>query len=221
MKVGTDGVLLGAWADVKDTGRILDVGAGSGLIALMLAQRSGANIDAVEIEVDAYKQAGENLLASPWNDRIKVFNDSFQHFSDTTANRYDLVISNPPYFRNSLKPPVNSRSLARHDERLGYESLLKGSKGILTSSGRLAIIIPAKETVRFTELAYFEDLYPRRITWVRANQSKNYSRCLMEFSTNRTQACITGEMTIKQENNEEYSDEYVVLTREYYLMFDV
>jgi len=128
-----------------------------------------------------------------------------------------VVVSNPPYYRNSLKSPVDSRSLARHDERLGYESLLLCSKHILTPGGRLAVILPARESVRFTELAYFEDLFPRRLTWVRPNPLKNYSRCLMEFGLNRTQTCITDELVIKKADNKSYTDDYIELTKEYYL----
>ena len=221
MKVGTDGVLLGAWVDTKGSGKIIDVGSGTGLIAIMVAQRSEAHIDAVEIEADAYKQATGNVEACPWNDRIEVYNYSFQYFASIINTRYDLVVSNPPYFRNSLKPSADNRSLARHDERLGYESLLRSSKFILAPQGRLAIIIPAKETERFTDLAYLEDLYPLRLTWVRPNPLKDYSRCLMEFARNKNQACSINEILIKHVDSESYTEDYIALTREYYLRFEV
>jgi tRNA1Val (adenine37-N6)-methyltransferase len=217
MKVGTDGVLLGAWTDTEGCGRILDVGTGTGLIAIMLAQRSTAVIDAVEIDPDAYGQAVENKEACPWKERISVWNDSFQHFANSVNAGYDLVVSNPPYFHHSLKPPVISRSLARHDERLGYENLLQGTKSILNKKGRLAVIIPAGESVHFTELAYFVDLFPQRITWVRPHPDKNKSRCLMEFSFQREKPRFETELVIKNPDNQTYTEAYIELTEEYYL----
>jgi tRNA1Val (adenine37-N6)-methyltransferase len=129
------------------------------------------------------------------------------------------VVSNPPYFRNALKPPVDSRAMARHDDRLGYESLLQGSGEMLVPEGKLAVIIPANETMRFTELAYFKELYPCRLTWVRPDPLKKYSRCLMEFTVNRQLACSTDELTIREVNNAAYTDEYMALTKEFYLKF--
>ena len=138
MKVGTDGVLLGAWVNVENAQRILDVGTGTGLIALMCAQRSESVIDAVEVDRAASEQAAVNCSASPWKDRITVVHDSFQHFAESTAYRYDLIVSNPPFFKNSLKPKGLARSLARHDDRLSYESLLYYTVKILEPGGTLA-----------------------------------------------------------------------------------
>jgi tRNA1Val (adenine37-N6)-methyltransferase len=217
MKVGTDGVLLGAWADLQSAGRILDAGTGSGLVAIMMAQRSEGMIDAVEVDEQAFMQAKENIAACPWKDRINAFHDSFQHFAATTLLRYDLVISNPPFFRNSLRPGAISRSLARHDDKLSYESLLFYTAQILGAEGRLIIIVPASETEHLTELAYFQDLHPIRKTLIRPHPGKDLSRCLMAFSKDPRLSCSTSELIIKQENNGKYTEEFRALAGKYYL----
>jgi tRNA1Val (adenine37-N6)-methyltransferase len=217
MKVGTDGVLLGAWADLQGAGKILDVGTGTGLLAIMMAQRCQGLIDAVEVDEQAFGQAKENVDACPWKDRITIFHDTFQHFAATTHLRYDLVISNPPFFRNSLRPGAISRSLARHDDKLSYESLLFYTAQILGAEGRLVIIVPAGETEHLTELAYFQDLHPIRKTLIRPHPGKDHSRCLMAFSKDPRLSCSTSELIIKLENSGQYTEEFRALTREYYL----
>jgi tRNA1Val (adenine37-N6)-methyltransferase len=217
MKVGTDGVMLGAWTSMEGVSRALDVGTGTGLIAIMMAQRSVAFIDAVEIDENAFIQAQENRTACPWKERIRIHHDSFQHFAGITPFRYDIIVSNPPYFRHSLKSPSIYRSLARHDENLSFESLLFFSSRILTPGGRLALIVPANDITRITEMAFFHHLYPSRMLKVRPLPGRDYSRCLAEFTGNRNQVCVEKELIIKQPDPDEYTADYVALTREYYL----
>ena len=216
MKVGTDGVILGAWANVSGCNQILDVGTGTGLIAIMCAQRSTAIIDALEIDHAAYLQAVENMNQCPWRERLSIFNLSFSEFCKKATNSYDLVVCNPPYFRNSLKPPETARTLARHDESLTYENLLADSVKVLCDSGRLAVIIPASEISNFNNLAYFQGLFPERQTFIRHHAGKKYTRCLAEYSRQQT-SCITDELVIKRENNELYTVEFDALTRDFYL----
>ncbi len=142
MKVGTDGVLLGAWTPIVDAQRILDVGTGTGLIALMLAQRSNARIDAVEIDKLASEEAEFNFAQSPWNDRLNVFNTNFQVFVNLPFVPYDLIVSNPPFFINSLKTKCAALSVARHDEMLSFDQLITGAKRLLSNTGRFCVIIP-------------------------------------------------------------------------------
>ncbi len=219
MKVGTDGVLLGAWANVTNANRILDAGTGTGLIAIMLAQRSEAVIDAVEIDENACRQAAENVASCPWKERIRVHCDSFQHYAGVTPVHYDAIVSNPPFFSNSLKPPVKSRSLARHNEHLNYESLLFFASRLLAEEGRLVIIVPAGEIERVTDLAYFHNLFPSARLKVRPVSGKAYSRCLAEFTRNRNQICTDKELVIKQKDTGQYTDDYIALTSAYYLNF--
>jgi len=144
-----------------------------------------------------------------------IHHDSFQHFARQTECRYDMIVSNPPWYRNSLKPPAVSRSLARHDVRLGYEELLYGSDNLLTAKGRLGIILPATEIARFRELAYLHDLYQLRQTLVRLVPGRDHSRCLAEFGRIRPLCFEQNELVIKQ--GRDYSEEYKTLTREFYL----
>jgi tRNA1Val (adenine37-N6)-methyltransferase len=219
MKVGTDGVLLGAWTDIGGAARILDVGSGSGLIAIMLAQRSGSVIDGVEIDEKACRQARENAESTPWNDRISFFHDSFQHFSETTPFRYNLIVSNPPYFQNSLTSPIKSKTIAKHDVGLNYSMLLSGSSKLLEPDGRLSFIIPALDQQQFTGLADFHRLHPSRLTWVRPAPGKEYSRCLMEFTGNTGISCSEDELIIRKGDLNTYTEEYRELTGDFYLGF--
>lgn len=217
MKVGTDGVLLGAWVNVEGAGRILDAGSGTGLIAIMLAQRSEALIDAVEIDETAFAQARENIAACPWKERIRIHCDSLQHFMAGSPGPFDIVVSNPPYFRNSLKSPSEIRSLARHDERLGYESLLFCSAQLLSARGQLTVIIPAAESDRFKELAYFHGLFPSWLVMVRPSPDKNPVRCLVEFTKDRNRRCEEGSLIIRNKESDAYTEDYKKLTEKFYL----
>jgi tRNA1Val (adenine37-N6)-methyltransferase len=216
MKVGTDGVLLGAWVNVADASKMLDVGTGTGLIALMMAQRSEGIIHGVEVDENAFLQAGENVKRSPWAGRIKLFHNSFQQFARDSAGLYDLVVSNPPYFRNSLKPPAKSRSLARHDDNLSYESLLFYTSKVLSDRGRLTVILPADGFSNFELMARFHDLQPIRVTRVRPQPGKDLSRCLAEFSRDNQMNYHYSEIAIRNEDHS-YTKEYIELTRDYYL----
>ncbi len=218
MKVGTDGVLLGAWAEVSRAAGILDVGTGSGLLAIMMAQRcASAAIDAVEIDEMASLQATENVAACPWKDRIDVIHDSFQHFAAATSRRYDLVTCNPPYFRSALRSPVASRSIARHDTHLSYESLLFYTVKILANEGRLAVIIPAFELIRFTEQAFLQGLFVSKILRIKPLPEKPDTRCLVELSRNRHAQCAESILIIRNNDLITYTDEYKSLTRDFYL----
>jgi tRNA1Val (adenine37-N6)-methyltransferase len=216
MKVGTDGVLLGAWANVAGAAKILDVGTGTGLIALMMAQRSEGLIHGVEMDENAFLQAGENVHRCPWPERINLFHNTFQQFARDNAGSYDLVVSNPPYFRNSLKPPAKIRSLARHNDHLSYESLLFYTTALLAYQGRLAVILPASGFSDFEVMARFHGLLPLRITHVRPHPGKDYSRCLAEFSRGNQKDCHCSELVIKGEDHS-YTKEYTELTRDFYL----
>jgi tRNA1Val (adenine37-N6)-methyltransferase len=166
MRVNTDGVLLGAWADVSDADRILDVGTGTGVIALMLAQRSPyAHIDAVEIDVLSAADARNNVALSPWANRIDVINCSFQDFAHSVKQSYNLIVSNPPYFNQSLKSPHTSRNLSRHSDALPYTHLIDGVINLLAPSGRFCGFFPIpKGMYSLPRLVYMGFTAPKKLT---------------------------------------------------------
>jgi tRNA1Val (adenine37-N6)-methyltransferase len=216
MKVSTDGVLLGAWAEVDHIDLALDIGTGSGLIALMIAQRSGALIDAVEIDPPAYQQACENVDRSPWKGRIHVYSGSFQLFVAVPPKKYDLIISNPPYFRDALKSPDKGRSKARHDISLTHEELLKGASLLLAPQGKFCVILPYSELENFAELASIYRLYCHRFTAAKANPGAVYSRVLMAFGPVPAGKPVRTELTIRKADGL-YSEDYRGLTKDFYL----
>lgn len=218
MKVGTDGVLLGAWANVEEAGAILDIGTGTGLIALMCAQRSRAKITGIEIDTDTSFEADRNRLLSPWKERIAIVNDSFQHYASITKNKYHVIVSNPPFFRNSLRSPVRRRSLARHDDMFNIESFFHHSCSVLESDGIISMIIPAEDIEFISQAAYFHEIAPVRMTFVRPCTGKKSSRCLVEYSGKALEECLTGEITIRDTGNN-YTAEYKKLTGNFYLNF--
>jgi tRNA1Val (adenine37-N6)-methyltransferase len=216
MKVGTDGVLLGAWADVSGANHILDIGTGSGVIALMLAQRTNTDsvIDAVEIDEVACEEAGENINASPWSEKISVHHIAIQDFKKEIL--YDLIISNPPYFLNSYKPPDAKRLAARHTENLSFDDLLEAAQRFLTSTGRLNVILPITEGEQFISLANSKNLVLTRKWTFRTRLEKPVERYLMEFSKYTDKLMDTGEIRL-YDQGENWSEEYRELTREFYL----
>lgn len=213
MKVGTDGVLLGAWTNVANAQRILDIGTGTGLVALMLAQRSKAFVVALEIDNAAAGQAIENVARSPWQDRIEVLHADFKHYISTT--QFDVIVSNPPYFADSLKCPDPQRNTARHNNRLPYEDLLKGVSRLLTTDGEFTIVIPADISDRVKEIAACHSLYPSVQLNVITRPELPPKRNLITF-TFQKQQCRTEELIIELARHE-YSKEYIMLTKDYFL----
>jgi tRNA1Val (adenine37-N6)-methyltransferase len=216
MKVGTDGVLLGAWTPVEPGGSILDAGTGTGLVALMLAQRSPVMITALEIDEAAVCQARENVRCSPWSDRIEVIHSDFKTF--VSDHKYDLIVSNPPYFRDSLKSPDEQRNTARHNNQLSYPDLLPGVKRLLSPYGVFSLILPTIVSDKVIEIAGNYDLFPFRRLDVITKQGGTPKRTLLAFSFTKQQA-YTQEFLLTEISRHQYSDEYVALTKNYYLNF--
>lgn len=218
MKVGTDGVLLGAWANCESAENILDIGTGTGLLALMLAQRSDAFIDAVEIDEIACKQAQENVEKSVWSDRIIILNKSFQDFYKKTTTKYDLIVSNPPYFQNSLFASDSKRTDARHNSNLEFEDIIIGASDILKENGKLNLILPYLEGTMFILKAAEKGLYCVRQTKVLPNPDREPKRLLLEFMKIK-KPLVEQEIIIELNKRHEYSDAYKNLTKDFYLAF--
>lgn len=214
MKVGTDGVLLGAWSPVENVHRILDVGTGTGLIALQLAQRNAqAKIVAVEIDSAAAEQAAENVARSPWGDRITVECIDFRNYSPT--DKFDLIVSNPPYFVDALRCPDEQRRTARHTDSLNYELLFRHSAHLLWEQGVVSIIIPVEVERAVMDAAWKYKLFPMRRLQVFTKPGKPCRRILLTFGFQETK-CIEETLCIEAGQNE-YSAEYMALTKDFYL----
>lgn len=217
MKVGTDGILLGAWASLPaDPERILDIGAGTGLIALMLAQRSPATqIDAVEIDDDAFEQCVENFEASPWADRLFCYHASFEEFSEEVEAPYDCIVSNPPFYTETVSGRNAGRDQARQSRSLPFESLLTGITKLLSPQGVFSTIVPYKEEARLCDLAASFSLYPGRVTRVKGNPGSPLIRSLLSFDRGRVPPRIN--TLVIEEGRHEYTEPYRQLTADFYL----
>ena len=213
MKVGTDAVLLATWADVSGAQRILDIGTGSGVIALILAQRSWkSRIESVEIEKEAADQAAENFRNSPWPSRLAVHHLAIQeYFPDV---RFDLITTNPPYFNKSLEPPDKRRHQVRHTAALTHEELLSSVARLLAVNGRLSLILPYKEAISFSDVASKHGLICSRRYHFRTRKEKPIERTLLEFSR-RSQSVDEGEVLL-YENGTEWSFSYRNLISDFY-----
>jgi tRNA1Val (adenine37-N6)-methyltransferase len=217
MRVNTDGVLLGAWADVQKAEKVLDIGTGTGIIALMLAQRCNALIHAVEIEENAWKQAVYNAENSRWADRIRIFHEDFTQYDKNCSSLYDSIVSNPPYFSNSLKNPGKHKTLARHNDALPFSTLIRGVKSLLKEKGIFSVILPAP-TSEFESEAFITGLNCIRKTFIRSLPDKPVSRVLLEFSADLSLKPQIEELLIFDCPGV-YSEAYMHLTREFYLKF--
>ncbi|MDR0830341.1 MAG: methyltransferase [Prevotellaceae bacterium] len=234
MKVGTDGVLLGAWCAAENAESALDIGCGTGLIALMLAQRNpNLQIDAVEIDENSAEEAKINVKNSKWGDRISVFCQditSFRALSEkSTENQeipacagmtekgYDLIVSNPPFFENSLKSPNSQRTAARHNDNLTLQQLAKIAAENLTENGYFSVVLPAEQTENFILFCQTNNLFLARQTNIFTTPNSAVRRVLLEFSKQNISLKIN-DLTIEYSSNN-FTEEYKNLTKDFYLKF--
>lgn len=219
MKVGTDGVLLGAWTPlINNPFNILDIGAGTGLIALMLAQRSNAEqIDAIEIDDDAYEQATENFENSPWNDRLYCYHAGLDEFVDEVDEEFDLIVSNPPFYTDDYKSGDNQRDNARFEDALPFEELVEAADFFLSDPGIFSLIIPYKEEEKLVRLCAERGLFPLKITRVKGTPTAEIKRSLLAFS--RIEQTPISDILVIETARHQYTPEYMALTKEFYLKF--
>lgn len=217
MKIGTDGVLLGAWVSINHKPfSILDIGTGTGVLTLMLAQRSFADtIEAIEIDDAAFEQAAENFEDSPWRDRLFCYHAGFIEFVEEVDDTYDLIISNPPFYSENYKTDNTQRDLARFTDALPFEHLLHGTAKILSNSGKASFIIPFSEEGNFISIALKVNLHPNRITRVKGTPTSETKRSLLEFSFSKTDI-ETSELIIENSRHN-YTEDYINLTKDFYL----
>lgn len=217
MKIGTDGVLLGAWAPItQNPFSILDIGAGTGIIALMLAQRSHAEIiDAIEIDDSAYEQCVSNFENAPWNDRLFCYHAALLEFAEEIDDTYDLIVSNPPFYSEDYKTNNNQRDLARFTDALPFEHLINSVSKLLTENGIFSVIIPFSEETHFITLAAQKGLFPKDILHVKGTPQSPIKRSLVTFSFLKN-TIQKNELVIETERHN-YTQNYINLTKDFYL----
>lgn len=216
MKLGTDSVLIGAWAKNNNAKKILDIGTGTGVIALMMAQKTKAHIDAIDIEYAAHIQAKENFSASPWSKRLNSFHTSIQEFS--SAKKYDLIISNPPYFHLPTSHKEKEGNQARFTHLLSFSDLAEHVVRLLSAKGNFYVIFPIHEGAMFANEAEKRGLYLTDMVWIKTTNRKKFpKRILMQFGFSKKDDIDDSLLIIQSENK--YTEDYKELTKEYYLQF--
>lgn len=216
MKIGTDSVLLGSWPSLDRPRSILDIGAGTGILSLMMAQRSDATtIEAIEIDEDAFEQCTENFEDSPWNDRLYCFHASLLEYIEGVDDKFDLIICNPPFYTEDFKSNSKARNLARFSDAMPIEHIVLAVYKLLADNGTFAIIIPYKEEGNFIEEAQLIDLYAKRILHVKGNPNTEIKRSLIEFQFGESDVKI--EELIIETDRHHYTEDYINLTKDFYL----
>lgn len=219
MKVSTDAVLLGAWVIPNGSKTILDIGTGTGVIALMLAQKSSAKITAIDIDKESTEQAKANVAESIFHSKVEVLHSSFQVMTNTTNEKFNLIVTNPPYFVDSLKNIDDTKKYARHNDLLPFEDLINGVKKLLDDKGKFCLILPKNEAVIFRELAKQKGLYLSKLMRVRTKPSiETEKRHLMQFEFRETEFSEST-LIIESERHFDYTEDYKNLTKDYYLNF--
>ena len=220
MKVGTDAVLLGAWVNPIDSKKILDIGTGTGIISLMLAQKTNADITAIDIDRESTEQAMTNVAESAFKDHIHVRHMSFQELTKSSAQKFDLIVTNPPYFIDSLKNQAeSSRKTARHADLLPFEDLIGGVKKLLDEKGKFCLILPKNEAAIFRKMAELKGLYLSKLLRIRTRLEKDSEkRHIMQFEFKESEFSEST-LVIEEDSHRNYTKEYKELTKDYYLHF--
>lgn len=217
MKIGTDAVLLGAWTSVNHNPfNVLDIGAGTGILSLIIAQRSQAEqIEAIEIDDDAFEQCVENFEQSPWNDRLFCFHASLFEYIEAVDETFDLIICNPPFYSEDFKTQSKSRNLARFSDAMPLEHIIFAVVNFLSENGKFSIIVPYKEEKTVIEEASLIKLFPNRILHVKGNPNSEIKRSLIEFSYKKSKENTT--VLVIETERHQYTEDYIKLTKDFYL----
>jgi len=216
MKIGTDGVLIGSFASTYSAKKVLDIGTGCGIIALMVAQKTLAEIHAIDIDRDSVKQAEENFRNSPWPGYFKIFHTSLQDFSPPEDILYDLIVCNPPFFENSLKNDNKSRSLARHNDTLKPDELFFYSGKLLSHNGVFITIFPYAAREQNDRKALSVDLHPIRYLIIKPTNDHNPERLISVYSKKPVNEIKTEVLNIENKKRHEFTPEYIELTKDFH-----
>ena len=218
-KVGTDSVILGAWANPENALRILDIGTGSGVLALMMAQKSSAEISAIDIDQGAFTQAKVNVENSTWKNRIQIHHSSIQDYADQCPHTFDIIITNPPYFSSKIHADGTSKATARNNSQLPFDELAKASIKLLSKNGKLYLVLPTDQALRFRKTAEKAGLVLSKLLRVQTKPGESFEkRHLMLFQ--KTTFHYSEEiLVIEKDNTREYTDAYRKLTQDFYLAF--
>lgn len=212
-KIGTDGLLIATWVDVNSPQTVLDIGTGTGLIALVLAQRfSQASIQGIDLNPDAIQLANLNFEASPWKERLTANDLPYQNL---IQEQFDLIITNPPFFDKRLKSGKKTKDWARHNDSLPFESIILQTKKLLSPEGTFAIILPTDEFTSFEQLAIQNQLFPKRICTVQGNPNSSIKRYMAEFG--HQEVSVKKEALIVEQSRHVYTEEYISLTKDFLL----
>ena len=215
MKVGTDAVLLGAWMPVpEDCATILEIGSGCGVISFMLAQKTKANIIGIDIDEKSVSEAQKNAENFPWKVQMQFFRESVQDFAQKTTQKFDVIISNPPFFENSLKSPETSKNISKHNDTLPLETLISTVNILLSDNGRFGVILPLVAAEKLEKLALEKQFYVTKKTWIYPTPTKKANRILMMFERKQT-VCEEDRLIIRDGG---YTKEYYELVKEYLII---
>lgn len=218
MRVGTDAVLFARWVGVSCSDRVLDVGTGSGIIPLILAQREAGRVDAIELDFDSCEEARQNFEISVWSDKLAVFNEDVRFFADNAKEKYDLIVSNPPFYSSDVKPIREKKVMARHVSTLSYQDLLVSARKMLKDDGRLAVVLPYYESRLFIKDAEKQGFYLQKEFLISPIEGKEPNRVNLQFGLNNQQCDDRVLFTIRNKDYL-YTEEYKEFLKDFYLDF--
>ena len=216
MKIGTDAILLARWVEVSENDDVLDIGTGCGLIPLMLAQKGIKTADAVEIDKDSYEEAAQNFSNSAWNSRIAAINDDIKQYADVCTKKYDLVVSNPPFFFGDNIPEKAKKGLARHTNTLSYSDLLASVKKVMKTDGRFALVLPARESATFLQEAENQGFFLEKEMKIVPIEGKEANRINMQLVVNQVDK-TESETFVLRHPDHSFTKEYKDFLKDYYL----
>jgi len=215
MKVGTDAVLLGIWTELSGIKSVLDVGAGCGIISLILASRSPVVVDAVELDNDSFEEASQNFAESPFSNRLSIFHADFNHFVSTENKKYDLIVSNPPFFINDFQSKNPRKSLARHTQSLTYEQLVNGAQKLLNLNGKIAVVLPYRESRFFLQAAQIAGFFVEKKMLIFPVVGREPNR--MNLLLSRKPVDLQTEKFTIRDGDGKFTNQYVEFVRDYYI----